>query len=86
MRATILYLLLRVVASIGASEHRVGGELGFSLGVVFLAIALGQVDLARRGERILWSNLAYTPMFIASWFGGIAIVGELALAVFSRAV
>jgi hypothetical protein len=86
LRALVAYPLLRlllfvvtaIVADIAGGS--VADGLESPLGVVLLAMALGAVDIRRRGETILWADLGYSPIVAPSLFALTAMLGELLLA------
>ena len=55
-------------------------QLGSPVGIVLVATAVGDVDIRRRGETILWANLGYSPLVTRGIFGAAAILGEVTLA------
>ena len=50
------------------------------IAVVFLAGFVGLVDVRVRGERILWANLAVTPLVLYAVYAAAAIPAECLLA------
>lgn len=58
-----------------------GGGFGSSLGGVLLTWALGTIDIARRGETVLWANLGFSRIVTSLLFALTAIVAEITFAV-----
>ena len=81
-RAAVLWLILKVaLLAIGAAAEAMGAPSPESpFGIVVLTGVLGTVDIARRGERMLWANLGYAPAVTAGLFVLAALVGEVAWA------
>ena len=81
-RAAVLWLILKVaLLAIGAAAEAMGAPSPESpFGIVVLTGVLGTVDIARRGERMLWANLGYAPAVTAAVFVLLATVGEVAWA------
>jgi len=81
IRAFFLYGPLRLLLSgISGAAALVGAETPDSpAGIVLLVAVLGAIDMRRRGESMLWSNLGYPPLATAGVFGAVALSGELLL-------
>lgn len=80
-RAGVLYLLVRALltaASAGAGAD--GAGFDNPVGIVILVTLLGVIDLRRRNEKMLWSNLAYSGWHTAGVFAAAGTLGEFLLA------
>jgi len=90
LRALVGYPMLRATAFVVAAlVATMGGnvsaaELDSPPAIVVLAVALAFVDIHRRGERVLWANLGYSPVVTCGLFGAVALVGESILALIFR--
>lgn len=85
LRALVVYpltraLLLVIAALVDVFAGR-GATAGIEspVGVVLLTTALGQADIRRRRESVLWANLGYSPVDAPGLFGAVALLGELIL-------
>ena len=79
LRAAVLFALLRaLLLVVGALSARAGAPSADSpLGIVLLTMILGYIDLRRRGEVTLWSNLGFSPVAISGIFASVAAIGEV---------
>jgi hypothetical protein len=81
-RAAVLYLILKVALTVVGLLAGAAGAArpDTPFGLVVLTGVLGTVDIARRGERMLWANLGYAPAVTAMVFVLLALAGEVAWA------
>ena len=79
LRAAVLYGLLRALLQVsGVLSERVGAPSADSpTGIVILTMILGYIDLRRRREVTLWSNLGFSPVTITGIFASVAAIGEV---------
>lgn len=73
VRASFLFVLLRIVVSAAKVENPVG--------VIGLMTVLGVIDSRRRGEFALWANLGYDRWMTGALYGGVALFGEIVISV-----
>ena len=85
VRALALYAIvcaaLFVIRKVAFTSE---GDFGASLGAVLLTCVLGTIDVARRGETLLWANLGFARIVTSMLFLLTAICAEIVLAVASR--
>ena len=85
-RALAGYVLLRVLLVVVTAMLAAfaGPDAASNLqsppGVIGIAAAIGYVDVRRRGERMFWANLGFSPFVPAAFFAAAALLGESLLA------
>lgn len=78
-RAVILYALVRtIIGALAGAAARAGEAVTAEhpVGIVILVALLGQIDVRRRGERLLWANLGVGLTDVALLFAAVAVAGE----------
>jgi hypothetical protein len=83
IRAVILWVIVRVaVLVVGAAVGAPTLDLAPSaaLLLVGVSVALGLVDVARRGERALLENFGVSRLRLSAWLALPALAGEAAVA------
>ena len=80
LRLTLLVVeaILRAIAGSGAPA------LDASFGLVLIVAALGEADVRRRRERILWADFGMPRLVPIAVFGSVAAAGELLIALVTR--
>lgn len=86
LRGVLLYIPLRIILSFLGFAARAGGMISpdHPLGILVMTAVLGGIDLRRRGEAALWSNLGYGVLTTRGVFAAVALAGELLIAAIAR--
>ena len=86
-RGATLWLLTRVLISFVFAVPRIAGADAAHPNpgaVVAICVLVGLVDLRRRGEEMLWSNLGVSRTQLVALFAATAAIGEIVLALALR--
>ena len=81
-RAMLLWGLVRLAVAMLplAADESFGSMPAPPVAVILLTCVVGLIDVRVRGERVLWANLAVTPLAICAVYAAAAIPCELILA------
>ena len=82
LRAVVLYALCSAgIVVVNWVTSADGSGFGSALSAVLLTWTLGTIDIARRGETILWANLGFSRVVTSSLFGLTALCAEVTRAI-----